>query len=250
MFLGRHEAVFVHHLDAIVLGNVPDAGMGRHCQIEVTRRLERALFGEAGIARHIERHLHTQHIALAVNAPFDEAGKFRGSGPLPGRAEQVAIGKDEAARHRFQRVNRRVGIFHRLQAMRPVNAGSDASVYRLDGAEEISGMHIFCAEEFAPVDVVVIEIVCEGPVCAVAAQRRLPHVAVGVYHARHQNAAAGVDLYRALWDGELTPDCRDALINDEDITVLDSPQRWVNRQHGGVAEHHWAAGLELMTVRC
>ena len=40
--------------------------------------------------------------------------------------------------------------------MRPVNAGSDASVYRLDGAKEISGMHIFCAEEFAPVDVVVI----------------------------------------------------------------------------------------------
>ena len=27
----------------------------------------------------------------------------------------------------------------------------------------------------------------------------------------------------------VTPDRRDALINDEDITMLDGPQRWVNR---------------------
>src|SRR5438552_14877574 len=235
-----HEAMLVHHADTVVFGDAPHAGVGSYRQVEVTRNLECGLLGEGRVAGHIEGNLHAQHIAVPVDAAPDEVGELGGLCPLPGSAEQVAVGEDEPARDRFERIYRRVGVFDGLQAVRPVNCCGDAGVYGLDRRQEVAGINILGTEDLAPVQVVELEVVREGPVSAEPTEGRLPHVAVRVNHARHENAPARVDLRRAIRHSELPPDFSDAVVNNEDIAALDHAKRGVNGQHGGVTKYHRA----------
>ena len=108
--------------------------------------------------------------------------------------------------------------------MRPVNSCGDAGVYSLNRRQEVAGINIFGTENLAPVQVVELEVVREGPVGAEPTERRLPHMTVRVNHARHENAASRVDLHRAIRHSELPRDFSDAVVNDEDITALDHPK--------------------------
>src|SRR5438045_5850950 len=92
---GGHKSMFVHQTDAIIIGSAPHASMGRHWQIEVTRRLERGLFGECRVTGNVEGELHAQPISTSVNTAPNEVGELRSFGPLPGGAKQIAIGEDE-----------------------------------------------------------------------------------------------------------------------------------------------------------
>src|SRR6266702_1151280 len=216
-----HEAMIVHHADTVVFGDAPHAGVGSYRQVEVTRNLECGLLGEGRVAGHIEGNLHAQHIAVPVDAAPDEVGELGGLCPLPGSAEQVAVSEDEPARHRFERIHRCIGVFDGLQAVRPVNRCGNAGVYGLHRRQEVAGINIFGTEDLAPVQVVELEVVSEGPVGAEPTEGCLPHMAVRVNHTWHENTPAGVDLHRAIRHSELPPDFSDAVVNDEDITTLD-----------------------------
>ena len=87
-------------------------------------------------------------------------------------------------------------------------------------------MDVLRAEVLAVLEVVPDEVLGERPVGAVAAHGGLPHVPVGVDHARQHDAARGVDLPGALGDLEPRPDLGDAVAGDE---------------HVGVREHRCAA---------
>src|SRR5205085_804402 len=202
-----------------------------HRQVEVTRNLEGGLFGEGRVAGHVEGNLHAQHISAPINTAPDEVGELRGLCPLPGSAKQIAVREDEPAWNRFERIDRRIGVFDGLQAMRPVNRCGDSSVYGLNRRQEVAGINIFGTENLAPVEVVELEVVREGPVSAEPTERRLPHMTVGVNHTWHENTPAGVDLQRAIRRSELPPDFSDAVVNDQDITALDHAKRGVNGQH-------------------
>src|SRR5712692_7980033 len=72
-----HESMFVHQTDAVIGGSAPHTGVGRHRQVEVTRDLERGLFGECRVAGDIEGELHAQPISTSVNAASNEIGELR-----------------------------------------------------------------------------------------------------------------------------------------------------------------------------
>src|SRR5947209_12440242 len=219
-----HEAMRVHHADTLVFGDAPHAGVGSYRQVEVTRNLEGGLLGEGRVAGHVESNLHGQHIAAPVDAAPDEVGELGGLCPLPGSAEQVAVSEDEPAWNRFERIHRCIGVIDGLQAVRPVDRCGDASVYGLNGRQEVAGINIFGTENLAPVQVVELEVVREGPVGAEPTERCLPHMTVRVNHARHENAAARVDLHRAIRRIDLPPDFSNAVVNDEDIAALNRPE--------------------------
>ena len=101
-----------------------------------------------------------------------------------GRLLDVAVGEHEAAGHRAQGVDRRLGVAGGLQAVRPVDARGHARVDGLQRGEQVAGVHVLGAEVAARLQVVPDEVLGERPVGAVAAHRGLPHVAVGVDHAR------------------------------------------------------------------
>ena len=235
-----HEAMFVHHADTVVFGDAPHTSVGCHRQVKVTRDLEGGLFGEGRVAGHVEGNLHAQHISAPVNATPDEVGELRGLCPLPGSAKQIAVSEDEPAWNRFERIHRCIGVINRLQAMRPVNRCGDSGIYGLNRRQEVAGINIFGTENLAPVQVVELEVVREGPVGAEPTERRLPQMTVCVNHARHENAASRVDLRRAIRHSELPPDFSNAVVNDEDIAALDHAKRGVNGQHGGVTKYHRA----------
>jgi hypothetical protein len=46
-------------------------------------------------------------------------------------------------------------------------------------------------------------------------------MAVRVNHAGHEDAAGSIDLYRAFWHSQLTPDSRNVFVDDKDIAALD-----------------------------
>src|SRR5438874_7036431 len=236
-----HESVLVHQTNAIIVGSAPYPGMGRHGQVEITRYFKRGLLWEGRVAGDVEGELHAQHISAPVNAASNEVGKLRSLCPLPGSTEQVAVSEDEPARNRFKRINRCIGVFDRLQAMRPVNRCGDSGVYGLNRRQEVAGINIFGTENLAPVQVVELEVVREGPVGAEPTERRLPHMTVRVDHARHENAASRVDLRRAIRHSELPPDFSNTVVNDEDIAALDHAKGGVNGQHGGVTKYHRAS---------
>src|SRR5207248_4087416 len=219
-----HEALLVHHADTVVFGDAPHAGVGGHRQVEVTSNLEGGLFGEGRVAGHVEGNLHAQHISAPINTTPDEVGELRGLCPLPGSAKQIAVSENEPAWNRFERIHRRIGVINRLQAMRPVNRCGDSGVYGLNRRQEVAGINIFGTEDLAPVQVVELEVVSEGPVGAEPTEGCLPHMAVRVNHTWHENTPAGVDLHRAIRHSELPPDFSDAVVNDEDITTLDHPK--------------------------
>src|SRR5712692_5414516 len=81
-----HEAMFVHQTDTVISGSAPHTGVGRHRQVEVTRDLERGLFGECRVAGNVESELHAQPISTSVNTAPNEIGELRSPGPFPGSA--------------------------------------------------------------------------------------------------------------------------------------------------------------------
>ena len=97
-----------------------------------------------------------------------------------------------------------------------------------------------CGRNFSPVlQVVPDEVLGQRPVGAVPAHRRLPHVPVGVDHARHHDAAAGVDLLCALGHLEVRTDRRDAVTDHQHVGVRQDRRRRIHRQHGAAAEAPW-----------
>src|SRR5579875_1910256 len=114
---GSHEAMIVHKTNTDIGSDAPHASVGCDRQVELTGNLEGGFFGKGWIAGHIEGNLHTQHVAAPIDATLDEIGEFRSLCPLPGRAKQVAIGKDEATRHSYKGIHCRVSVVNRLQAV-------------------------------------------------------------------------------------------------------------------------------------
>src|SRR5918994_1375182 len=106
-----------------------------------------------------------------------------------------------------------------LQAVRPVDGGGHTGLDRLEPRKQVARVDVLRAEDLAPLEVVEDEVLGERPVGAVAAQRGLPHVPVGVDHARHHDAAARVDLGGALGYFETRTDGLDAVADDEDVGV-------------------------------
>ena len=131
-------------------------------------------------------------------APLEERPHRRVGRPLPRAGLDVAVGEHEPAGHRLQRVDGRLGVVDGLQAVRPVDGGGDAGLERLPGGQQVAGVDVLGPERLAVLEVVPDEVLGQRPVGAVAAHRGLPHVPVGVDHARHHDAAGRVDLPRAL----------------------------------------------------
>ena len=163
---GGHKSMLVHQTDAVIVGRSPYACMGRYRQIEVARSLECGLLRKCGVAGNIESELHAQHISTPVDAPPDEIGKLGGLCPFPGRAKQVAVREDEPARDCFKGIDRSICMRYRLQAVRPVHGCRDASIHGLKRGQQIASINILRAKDFAPVEIVELEIVCERPVGA------------------------------------------------------------------------------------
>ena len=85
-----------------------------------------------------------------------------------------------------------------LQVVRPVDRRRHPGVQGLDRGQPVARGDVLGAELLAVLEVVPDEVLGQRPVGAVAAHRGLPHVPVGVDHAGHHDAAAGVDLLGAL----------------------------------------------------
>ena len=239
----RHVAAVVHLVDAHVAGDVVDARVGGDRDAEVAGDVEGGLLREPLDAGQVEGDLEAEHVALAVEPAGVEVAELGRGRPLPGALEDVAVGEHEPARDLLERVDRRLRVIGRPQPVRPVHAGGHAGVDRLDGREQVARVHVLGPEDLAPGEVVVDEVLGEGPVGAVAAHRRLPHVPVRVDHARHHDAARGVDLRGAGGDLEARSDRGDPLADDQHVGVVEDRVRVVHRQHGRVPEHDRLARL-------
>ena len=192
------KPLLVHQPDAVVVGRAPDAGVRGHRDAEVAGHLERRLLRERRVAGDVEGHLHAHQVVAGVAQPLEQRADGGVGAPLPRAGLDVAVGQHEPARHRAQRVDRRLGVVDGLQVVRPVDGRGDAGVEGLDGRQPVAGGDVLRAELLAVLEVVPDEVLGERPVRAVAAHRRLPHVPVGVDHAGHHDAAGGVDLLRAV----------------------------------------------------
>ena len=201
----RHEAVLVHEPDAVVVGGAPDAGVGGHRRRRARgpprTRPAPGTLGSPVTSKAIWKPSMSSPVIRRVT-------KSRNSGAADHSARRlldVAVGEDEPARHRLQRVHRGVGVLDGLQPVRPVHRGGDAGVDRLDGGEQVAGVDVLRAEVLAVLQVVPDEVLGQRPVGAVAAHRGLPHVPVGVDHPGHHDATGRVDLHRALGHVEAGP---------------------------------------------
>lgn len=123
----------MHEADAVVVGGAPDTRVRCHRQVQISGDLERGALRELRIPGDVEGHLEAEHVAGTGDAPLHEIPELRLRGPLPGALLDVAVGEHEAPRDLEERVQRRVGVLHRLQAVRPVDRRSDAGVDGLDG---------------------------------------------------------------------------------------------------------------------
>src|SRR5690606_35276702 len=92
-------------------------------------------------------------------------------------------------------------------------------------------------ELHAVLQVVPDEVLREGPVRTIGTHGGLPHVAMRVDHARHHDAAGGVDLVGAVRHGEACADLGDLAVDDEDVALRQDRVGIVHRQHDPVAEH-------------
>lgn len=247
--VGGHEPVVPHQADAVVARRAPDPGVGGDRHAELTGGLERGLLRERRVARDVERQLEAQHVVPRGEVTVHEPAHLRGRRPLPRRAQEVAVGEDEAARHGPQCLDGRVPVFGSAQSVRPVHRRGHARVERLDGRQQIARVDVLGAEDLAPVQVVEDEVLGQRPVRAEPAQRRLPHVPVCVDHARHQDAAGGVHHDRVLGCRQRVPDPLDALPAHQDVSALQQADRGIHGQHGGVAEEKGASGGEVVGVR-
>ena len=219
--------------------------MRGHWHTEVTGDVEGRLLREALDTRQVKGDLEAEHVALAVDPAGIEVAELRRRRPLPCAREDVAVGEDKPARNRLERVHRRVGVLSGPQAVRPVDTGGHAGVDRLDGRQQVARVVVLWAEDLAPLQVVVDEVLGEGPVGAVAAHGCLPHVPVGIDHAGHDDAAGRVDLRGAIGNRKAGANRRDRLSGDEYIGVFKDRVRVVHREHGRVAEHN-----RLTRLRC
>ena len=241
--LRRHEAVVVHEPDAGVVRGAPDAGVRGDRQAELPGDLEGRPLGERRVARDVERQLQAEQVAGLVTPPAQERLDRGVGGPLPGRGLDVAVRQDEPSRHRAQGVDGGLGVVDGLQAVRPVDGGGDAGLERVPGRDEVAGVDVLGTEGPAVLEVVPDEVLGERPVGAVAAHRGLPHVPVRVDHARHDDAAARVDLLRPLRDLERRSDCGDPVADDEHVRVPQDGVRVVHGQHGAAAQDERPVGL-------
>ena len=199
--LGLHEAAVVHLPDAVVAGRTPHPGMGgdRQARGRGPPRT-RAFSGNAGSPVTSNASCTPFRDPCAVAVPLQERADRRVGRPFPRAGLDVAVRQDVPAGHRLQRVDGGLRVVNRLQAVRPVDDGGDARFERLERGQPVAGGDVL-RPELAPVlQVVPDEVLGQGPVGAVTAHRGLPHVPVGVDHAGHEDAAAGVDLDGALRD--------------------------------------------------
>ena len=238
-----HVAAVVHLVDADVGGHVPHAGVRGDVHAEVAGDVEGRLLREALDAGQVEGDLEAEHVALAVDPAGVEVAELRSRRPLPRAREDVAVAEDEPAGDRLERVDCRVGVLGGPQAVRPVDAGGHAGVHRFDGRKQVARVVVLGTEDLAPLQVVVDEVLGEGPVGAVPAHGRLPHVPVRVDHARHDDAAGRVDLRGAFRHLEAVADRSDPHPGDQDVGVFEDRVRVVHRQHGRVTEHNRLARL-------
>ena len=241
---GRHEVVLVHQPDAVVVGRAPHARVRRHRDAELARDLERLLLGERRVARDVERHLEAEHVVGGAEAAVDEGAEVLRRRPLPRALLDVPVGEHEAAGDRLQRVDGRVGVVDGLQPVRPVDGRRHAGVERLDRRQQVARVDVLRAEDLAPLEVEEDEVLRQRPVGAVAAQRGLPHVPVGVDHPRHHDAVRGVDLVRALRRLEARADPGDPVVDHEDVGVVQDVVGVVHRQHRAPAQDDRPARLD------
>ena len=243
--LRGHEAALVHQPDAVVVRRAPDAGVRGDRNAELARDLEGSPLRERRVTGHVERHLETEHVVAGREAAADELAELRCRRPLPRTGLDVAVGQDEPAGNLRQRIDRRLGVLGRLQTVRPVHRCRHAGVDRLDRGQQVTGVDVLRPEYLAPLQVVPDEVLGQRPVGAVAAHRGLPHVPVRVDHAGHHDAAAGVDLRRALRDRQPGPDRGDLVAGHQDVGSGQDRVRVVHGENGPVAQHDGPAGLRL-----
>ena len=164
--------------------------------------------------------------------------------PLPRAGLDVAVGHDEPAGHRAQRVDRGLAVVDGVQVVRPVDGRGHAGVERLDGREPVARRDVLGPELLAVLEVVPDEVLGERPVGAVAAHRGLPHVPVGVDHPGHHDAAAGVDLLRCpRAPRAAAPTAAMRSPTTSTSASVSTVAGVVHGQHRAAAEHHRAAGL-------
>ncbi len=231
---GLGVAVLMDQSHGVVAGRAPDSGVRGHGQVQFAGDLERLLLGKARIAGDVEGDLEALEIA---GATVEELAELRCARPVRRRVLDVAVGQHEPARHRGERVDRGVGMVDRLQAVRPVHAGGDPGVERLQRAEEVPGVDVLGSELRAPVQVVPDEVLRERPVRTVAAGRGLPHVPVRVDHPGHDDAAAGVDLVGAVGNDETDADGGDPAVDHEHVVAVEHGAGGIHGEDGPAAEH-------------
>jgi hypothetical protein len=207
-----------------------------HRDAEVAGHLEGRLLREGRVAGDVERHLDAHHVVTGVAQPLEQRAHRGVGAPLPRTGLDVAVGHDEPAGHRPQRLDGRLAVLHRLQVVRPVDRRGDARVEGLDRREPVPGGDVLRPELLAVLEVVPDEVLGQRPVGAVTAHRGLPHVPVGVDQPRQDDAVRGVDLDGALGDGEARADGLDPVADDQHVGVGEHGAAVVHRQHGAAAE--------------
>ena len=224
------------HPDALVVRGAPDAHVRGDGDAQLAGDLEGGALGEGRVAGDVEGHLEGEHVVGRVDLPPRERLEVRRGRPLPRALLDVAVGEDEPAGHRPQRVDRGLGVAGGLQAVRPVDARGHAGVDRLQRGEQVPRVHVLGPEVLARLEVVPDEVLGERPVGAVAAHRGLPHVPVRVDHAGHDDAARGVDLPRALGHLQGRPDLGDPVAGHQHVGVGQHAVRGVDGEHRAAAQ--------------
>jgi hypothetical protein len=103
-------------------------------------------------------------------------------------------------------------------------------------------VHVLRAEDLAPLEVVPDEVLRQRPVGAVAAHRRLPHVAMGVDHAGHHDAVRRVDLDGAIRHGEARADGGNSVADDQHVVAGEHAVGGVDGEDGAAPQDDGAVG--------
>ena len=235
--VGRHEPVLVHEADTVVAVGPENTRVGIDRDTKVASYLKCRALGEFRPRHDVKGDLEAQHVALSVEAPMEEVLELLVGRPLPRRSLDVPVAQDKTSGNRLEGVDCRVRVLNRLKPVRPVDGGRDPRVDGLDGREQIAGEDILRAKVLAMLEVVPHEVLRQRPVRAVRAHRRLPHVAVGVDHARHDNAASRVDRKRVVGCLDVRADLLDHAPNNEHVALLQDAVRVIHGQDQPIAEH-------------
>ena len=128
-----------------------------------------------------------------------------------------------------------------MQVVRPVHRGGHACLEGFPGGDQVARVDVLGAELPAMLQVVPDEVLGEGPVRAVGAHRRLPHVPVGVDHPRHHDAAARVDFRRTLRYVKVRPHRGDPVAGHQHVRADQDRVRVVHGEHRAAAQHNRTA---------